>query len=72
LRLADHPDSAARLLELQQVLRRHPGQASVYFTFRLTSQEADTAAIPDLTVLPSEGFVSEVEKVLGKGTVALL
>ena len=73
IRLGDSPEASTRLVELQQVLRRYPGQTSIYFTFCLPSNiEADTTPLPDLTVLPSETFVAEVEEVLGKGAVALL
>ena len=73
IRLGDSPEASTRLVELQQVLRRYPGPTSIYFTFCLPSNiEADTAPLPDLTVLPSETFVAEVEEVLGKGAVALL
>jgi DNA polymerase-3 subunit alpha len=41
-------------------------------TFCLPSHEADTAPLPSLKVTPSEGFVTEVEEILGKGAVALL
>ncbi|MEK6618929.1 MAG: DNA polymerase III subunit alpha, partial [Nitrospirota bacterium] len=61
IRLGDSPEASTRLVELQQVLRRYPGPTSIYFTFCLPSNiEADTAPLPDLTVLPSETFVAEV------------
>ncbi len=73
IRLGDSPDTSSRLPKLQQVLSRHPGSTAVYFTFRMAPHlEADTAPLPNVTVLPSEHFVSEVEEVLGKGAVALL
>ena len=72
LRLGSQADTLDRLPELHEILRRYPGQASIYFTFCLASHEADTAPLPNLTVTPSDGFVAEVEEVLGKGTVALL
>jgi DNA polymerase III subunit alpha len=72
LRLSSQVDTLNRLPELHEILRRYPGQASIYFTFCLASHEADTAPLPNLTVTPSDGFVAEVEEVLGKGTVALL
>ena len=72
LRLGNQPNVMCRLSELQQILRRHPGHASIYLTFCLPSHEADTAALPSLKVTPSEGFVTEVEEILGKGAVALL
>jgi hypothetical protein len=34
--------------------------------------EADTAALPNVKILPSDLFVAEVEDLLGKGTVVLL
>ncbi|HJU06171.1 MAG TPA: DNA polymerase III subunit alpha [Nitrospiraceae bacterium] len=72
LRVAPHADTAHRLPELHQILRRYPGPAMIYLTFCLASQEADTAPLPNLTVTPSDGFIAEVEEVLGKGAVALL
>ncbi|MBI4401450.1 MAG: DNA polymerase III subunit alpha [Nitrospirae bacterium] len=73
IRLRENGDASARLHRLQEVLRRHPGPTAIYLTFSLSSHlEADTAALPDLTVLPSELFIAEVEEVLGKGAVALL
>jgi DNA polymerase-3 subunit alpha len=73
IRLGDSPDVASRLPKLQQVLSRHPGSTAVYFTFRMAPNlEADTAPLPNVTVLPSEHFVLEVEEVLGRGAVALL
>ncbi|MGH7232305.1 MAG: OB-fold nucleic acid binding domain-containing protein, partial [Nitrospiraceae bacterium] len=72
LRLGGQADTLARLPQLHDILRRYPGQASIYLTFCLTSHEADTAPLPNLTVTPSDGFITEVEEVLGKGAVALL
>jgi DNA polymerase-3 subunit alpha len=72
LRVAPHADTADRLPKLHQILRRYPGPATIYLTFCLASQEADTAPLPNLTVTPSDGFIAEVEEVLGKGAVALL
>ncbi|MES4784754.1 MAG: hypothetical protein C4294_01835 [Nitrospiraceae bacterium] len=71
IRLRGNGDEASRLSRLEQILRQHPGQASIYFTFCLPDIEADTAPLPNLSVLPSEEFVAEVEEVLGKGAVAL-
>jgi DNA polymerase III subunit alpha len=73
IRFEDSPMTSTRLAELREVLRRYPGATSIYFTFRLSSNlEADTAPLRDLTVLPNETFVAEVEEMLGKGAVALL
>jgi len=73
LRVGSGPDAAARLAQLQQVLRRHPGQTAVTLTFCLSADlEADTSPLPNVTILPSDLFVTEVEGVLGAGTVALL
>ena len=73
IRFEDSPMTSTRLAELREVLRRYPGPTSIYFTFRLASNlEADTAPLRDLTVLPNETFVAEVEEMLGKGAVALL
>ncbi len=73
IRLDDAPDATKRLPDLRRVLLRHPGSTAVYFTFRMgPNLEADTAPLPNVTVLPSAHFVAEVEEVLGKGSVALL
>ncbi len=73
IRLAGGDQAIARLNRLKEVLHRHPGPATLTFTFCLAPDlEADTATLPDLTVSPSETFLADVESVLGKGTVALL
>ena len=73
IRLAGGQDTHARLDQLQEVFRRHPGPATLYFTFCLPPDlEADTSLIPNVKVLPNETFLADVEAVLGKGTVALL
>ncbi len=71
IRLIDQADAPGRLAQLQQIIRRHPGPAAVFLTFRLPAGEAQTGALPHLGVLPSESFVTEVEQVLGKGAVGL-
>jgi DNA polymerase-3 subunit alpha len=72
LGLGHNITEASRLPELREILRRHPGHASIYFTFCLATHEADTAPVPNVGVSPSEGFVSDVEEILGKGAVAFL
>jgi DNA polymerase-3 subunit alpha len=73
VRIGEATEAASRLDQLQQILRRHPGPAPIYLTLCLAPDlEADTTPLPDLKVLPSDGFVAEVEEALGKGTVALL
>jgi DNA polymerase-3 subunit alpha len=73
LRLSGNGDAAAQLASLSQVLRRHPGPTSIVLTICLTpALEADTTPLPNLTVLPSEAFVADVEAILGKGSVSLL
>jgi DNA polymerase-3 subunit alpha len=58
---------------LCQILQRHPGSTPLSMTFCLPPDlEADTAPLPNVAVLPSEQFVTEVEEVLGRGAVALL
>jgi DNA polymerase-3 subunit alpha len=58
---------------VEQILRRHPGPTAISFTLCLPQDiEADTAPAPNMKVLPSEGFVAEVENVLGKGAVVML
>jgi len=74
IRLDESPGALSRLGQLEQVLRRHPGPASIYFTFCLPSDavEADMSALPHLTALPNESFIAEVEEVLGRGSVSLM
>jgi hypothetical protein len=70
LRLQEHPDTWVNLAKLQEVLRKHPGSAPVSFQFQLSSNlEADSTPIPDLTVLPSEHLVDDIERILGKESV---
>ncbi|MGH7256358.1 MAG: OB-fold nucleic acid binding domain-containing protein, partial [Nitrospirales bacterium] len=65
--------SPSPLPQLQDIFRRYPGPTSVSFTFRLApGLEADSTPLPRYTVSTSESFVTEVEALLGKGTVALL
>ncbi len=73
IRVNDGPDASAQLGQVEQILRRHPGPTAISFTLCLPPDiEADTAAVPNVKVLPSEGFVAEVENVLGKGAVVML
>ena len=70
LSLREHPDTWANLPKLQEVLRKHPGLAPISFRFELSSNiEVDSTPIPNLTVLPSEHLVNDVEQILGKGSV---
>jgi len=70
LRLQEHPDTWVNLPKLQEVLRQHPGSAPISFQFQLSSNlEADSTPIPDLTVLPSEHLVDDIERILGKESV---
>jgi DNA polymerase III subunit alpha len=72
IRLKSTPD-VGHLRRLHELLRRHPGPTAIYLTMTLEAGlEADTTPLPNLTVLPSELFVTEVEDLLGKGAVALL
>jgi DNA polymerase-3 subunit alpha len=73
IRVNDGPDAPQQLGQVEQILRRHPGPTAISFTLCLPPDiEADTAPLPDVKILPSEGFVTEVENVLGKGTVVML
>ncbi len=70
LRVKEHPDTWVNLPKLKEVLRKHPGSAPISFQFQLsTNVEADSTPIPDLTVLPSEHLVNDVEHILGKESV---
>ena len=72
LKVLEAAEPVDRLAQLQAVFRRHPGHATICLTFCLADREAETAPLPNFSVTPSEGFVAEVEEVLGKGAVALL
>jgi DNA polymerase-3 subunit alpha len=73
IRLSDRPGVSDKLLRLRDVFQRHPGGTVVSLTFLMdTTLEADTAPLPNLTVSPSEHFVSDIEEVLGKGALFLL
>ena len=70
IRLAETPETWGKLPKLQEVLHRHPGPAPIAFHFHLDSQvQAESASLPNLTVLPSSDLVYEVEQILGKETV---
>ena len=72
LRLAETAELTGRLVQLQQVFLRHPGQATLSSTFCLPNLEAAPPPLPNLAISPNEAFVAEVEELLGKGAVALL
>ena len=72
LRLAEAAELSSRLVQLRQVFLRHPGHATISITFCLPNLEADTTPLPNLAISPSEGFVADIEDLLGKGAVALL
>jgi DNA polymerase III subunit alpha len=73
IRVSDGPDVSNQLGQVEQILRRHPGPTAISFTFCLPPDiEADTTPVPNVKILPSEGFVTEVENVLGKGAVVML
>ncbi|MCP9447350.1 MAG: DNA polymerase III subunit alpha, partial [Nitrospira sp.] len=73
IRLSDRPDAVDQLLRLREVLQRHPGEATVSLSLQMDAiLEAETAPLPNLTVSPSEHFVSDIEEVLGKGVLSLL
>jgi len=71
IRMIDQTGISSTLLELQDVMKRHPGPTAIYLTFELPAQlEAKTSALP-LSILPTEEFVCEVERVLGEQSVTL-
>jgi DNA polymerase-3 subunit alpha len=73
IRLSDRPDALDQLLRLREVFQRHPGEAAVSLSLQMDAAlEAETAPLPNLTVAPSEHFVSDIEEVLGKGALSLL
>jgi DNA polymerase-3 subunit alpha len=73
IRLTDRPEVREQLPRLLDVFRRHPGSTTISMAFRTDDTlEAETAPLPNLTVCPSDHFVSDVEEVLGKGALSLL
>ncbi|MBX3321173.1 MAG: DNA polymerase III subunit alpha [Nitrospira sp.] len=73
IRLTDRPDMQDQLPRLLEVLRRHPGSTTISMSFRTDGTlEAETAPLPNLTICPSDHFISDVEEVLGKGALSLL
>ena len=73
IRLTDRPEVQAQLPRLLEVLRRHPGNTTISMSFRTDGTlEAETAPLPNLTICPSDHFISDVEEVLGKGALSLL
>lgn len=73
IRLTDRPEVQDQLPRLLEVLRRHPGSTTISMSFRTDGTlEAETAPLPNLTICPSDHFISDVEEVLGKGALSLL
>ena len=73
IRLNDSPEVREQLPRLLDIFRRHPGSTSISMSFRTDGTlEAETNPLPNLTVCPSDHFVSDVEEVLGKGALSLL
>jgi DNA polymerase III subunit alpha len=71
--LMDRPELPEQLPRLRDVFLRHPGSTTISMLFRTDANwEAETNPLPNLTVCPSDHFVSEVEEVLGKGALSLL
>ncbi|RMH04911.1 MAG: DNA polymerase III subunit alpha, partial [Nitrospirae bacterium] len=71
IRLTDQtPGIARKLPQLRDVLKRHPGPASLALEFQLSSRiHAATATLPNWSVMPSDHLLYEVEQLLGKQTV---
>jgi DNA polymerase-3 subunit alpha len=73
IRLTDRPEVREQLPRLLDVFRRHPGNTTIFMAFRTDDTlEAETASLPNLAICPSDHFMSDVEEVLGKGTLSLL
>ncbi len=70
VRIAETADICDHLPKLQEVLRRHPGPTPIAFHFHFDSQvQAESAPLPNVTVLPSSNLVYDVEQILGKEAV---
>ena len=68
IRVNDGPDAQRQLGEVEHILRKHPGPTAISLTLCLPPDiEAEMAPLPHVKILPSEGFVAEVENLLGKG-----
>ena len=73
IHVTDRPDIRDQLPRLRDIFRKHPGNTVISMLFQTDGTlEAETAPLPNLTVSPSDHFVSDVEEVLGKGALSLL
>ncbi len=73
IHLADRPDVREQLPRLLDIFKKHPGKTYISMCFCTDGTlEAETAPLPNLSVSPSDHFVSDVEEVLGKGALSLL
>ena len=73
IHLADRPDVREQFPRLLDIFKKHPGKTGVSMYFRTDGTlEAETAPLPNLSVNPTDHFVSDVEEVLGKGALSLL
>ncbi len=70
VRIAETADTWSHLPKLREALHRHPGPTPITFHFHLDSQvQAESAPLPNVTVLPSSNLVYDVEQILGKEVV---
>ena len=70
LRVSESAQNRLDFSKLKLVLRRHPGPAPISFQFHLaTNIQAESGPLPQLTVLPSDLLVNDVEQILGKESV---
>lgn len=64
--------SRQSLLQLREVLHRHPGACPVYLTLAIPDHSESVIAVgPELRVLPTDRLVGDLEALIGKGAVSL-
>jgi DNA polymerase-3 subunit alpha len=64
--------SAEALVQLREVLHRHPGACPVYLTVTIPDHSESVIAVsPELRVRPSDRLVGDVETLIGKGAILL-
>jgi DNA polymerase III subunit alpha len=64
--------SSHALLQLREVLHRHPGACPVFLALTISNHSESLIAVgPELRVLPNDRLVGDVEALIGKGAVSL-
>ena len=62
----------ALLPKVKEICERHPGNAKVYFHMQTTRHGLMILeAGPDLTIMPSKGFLKEIYQLLGEDCIEI-